>query len=104
MNTFCTTIPTSFHNLLNLFVYILYHDYTAGKVEGIACVYARIHCMYTELYKPAYYRRRGFLSACAYHENSKKLPYSGKISRVLIFTVFADRRQTAKFVTSKNNE
>ena len=32
------------------------------------------------------------------------IPYSGKFSRVLIFAVFADRRQTAKFVTSKNNE
>ena len=32
------------------------------------------------------------------------IPYSGKFSRVLIFAVFADRRQTSKFITSKNND
>ena len=29
------------------------------------------------------------------------LPYSGKFSRVLIFAVFADQGETAKFYTSK---
>jgi len=33
--------------------------------------------------------------------NKKQLPYSGKFSRVLIFAVFADQGETAKFYTSK---
>ena len=30
------------------------------------------------------------------------VPYSGKYLRVLVFSVFADRHETAKFVTSKD--
>ena len=31
----------------------------------------------------------------------KDIPYSGKFSRVLIFAVFADQGESAKFYTSK---
>ena len=33
--------------------------------------------------------------------NLGKIPYSGKFSRVLIFAVFTDQGESAKFYTSK---
>ena len=36
------------------------------------------------------------------HAFLKRIPYSRKFLRVLIFDVFADRRETTKFVTSIN--